>query len=119
MKPYRVAPTAACLLAASAAVAAGKDCEELRTEIVAKFHARGVDTPSLKILPASEATSGRTVGTCELGTKKLVLLPGEYKARTGASSQKPPATSVVRPRDEILTECKDGSVSVGGSCGRK
>jgi len=119
MKPNRVVTAAACLLATSVFAAVGKNCEELRTEVAAKFRARGVNAPNIEILPAAQTTSARTVGTCELGTKQLVFFPGEYNALPAASSHVPKASPACRARDEILTECKDGTVSVGGSCGRK
>jgi len=54
------------------------------------------------------------VGSCELGTRKIVY------QREGAESAPAavPAPSRSPEDDDILTECKDGTVSVGGDCRR-
>jgi hypothetical protein len=52
------------------------------------------------------------VGSCELGSKKIVYQREVGSAPPGAGPA--PARS---PEDaDILTECKDGTVSVGGDC---
>jgi hypothetical protein len=102
---------AAC--GAAPCLAAGKDCEQLRSEVARSYEAGGIASPELQLLPSSAATSGKVVGTCELGSRKLVYLVG----RSAPASATPPVTA--RPPGAaapVLTECKDGTVSMGGSC---
>ncbi|SDB66073.1 Protein of unknown function [Pseudomonas sp. NFACC23-1] len=57
---------------AGGAFAAGKPCEELKSEIAAKLDAKGVSGYSLEIFDKGAATDGKVVGTCEGGTKEIV-----------------------------------------------
>lgn len=94
--------------AAPGSAAADSNCETIRAGIDAKIRASGVSAFSLTVVPAQAATAGKVVGSCELGTKKIVYVA------SGASGAAPAGA---RPRDDrILTECKDGSVSLGGDC---
>jgi hypothetical protein len=52
--------------------AAGKPCQELKAEIQAKLAAKNVAKYSLEIMGKDVAQDGKTVGTCEGGTKKIV-----------------------------------------------
>ncbi|AHL31494.1 hypothetical protein CD58_00620 [Pseudomonas brassicacearum] len=64
---------ALCLLSfAGGAFAAGKSCEELKSEIAAKIDAKGVSGYSLEIVDKGAAADGKVVGTCEGGTKEIV-----------------------------------------------
>ncbi|MDR6961457.1 hypothetical protein J2W43_005470 [Pseudomonas brassicacearum] len=64
---------ALCLLSfAGGAFAAGKSCEELKSEIAAKLDAKGVSGYSLEIVDKGAAPEGKIVGTCEGGTKEIV-----------------------------------------------
>jgi len=63
---------AALALAGSSAFAAGKSCDELKTEIAAKLDAKKVTGYSLDIVDAAKAGDGKVVGTCESGAKKIV-----------------------------------------------
>ena len=105
---------AAALVACSAAAghAQGSSCEDIRAQIDAKVRATGVNDFSLAILDADAPSSGRVVGSCALGTKKIVY-------ERSASAQQPPNPQSPRPKPKsspIITECKDGSVSMGGDC---
>lgn len=103
LRPFAAAALA---LAASAGAAGDSNCDAIRAGIDAKIRASGVSTFSLSIVPAQAAAAGKVVGSCDLGTKKIVYVAA---AASGAA----PA----RARDDrILTECKDGSVSLGGDC---
>ena len=62
---------AALALAASSTFAAGKPCEELKTEIAAKLDAKGVKGYTLDIVDADKAGDAKVVGTCESGAKKI------------------------------------------------
>jgi len=90
----------AVLVGPLGASAQGLSCESLRGEIEAKYRTGGIDNPVLAVVDTTAtAARGRVVGTCEHGSKKIIYTP--------------------RKPEPILTECKDGSVSVGGTCGRK
>lgn len=56
--------------------AAGKPCEELKSEIAAKLDAKGVSGYSLEIVEKGAATEAKVVGTCEGGTKEIVYKRG-------------------------------------------
>ncbi len=58
------------------ALAAGKPCEELKSEIAAKLDAKGVTHYSLEIIDKGTATGRNVVGTCEGGTKEIVYKRG-------------------------------------------
>jgi len=97
----------AVLVGPLGASAQGLSCESLRGEIEAKYRSGGIDNPVLAVVDATAtAARGRVVGTCEHGSKKIIYTPG-----TNPSSPRKP--------EPVLTECKDGSVSIGGTCGRK
>ncbi|MCE0463699.1 DUF1161 domain-containing protein [Pseudomonas uvaldensis] len=57
---------------AGGAFAAGKPCEELKSEIAEKLDAKGVPNYSLEIVDKGAAADGDVVGTCEGGTKEIV-----------------------------------------------
>ncbi|WP_339482403.1 MULTISPECIES: DUF1161 domain-containing protein [unclassified Pseudomonas] len=57
---------------AGGAFAAGKPCEELKSEIAAKLDGKGVSGYSLEIVEKGTATDGKVVGTCEGGTKEII-----------------------------------------------
>jgi len=109
MKTYASLSVAAALLACSAASYAqsSPSCEAIQAQIDAKVRASGVTDFSLSVVPADAPAPGRVVGSCDLGTKKIMYV------RTGEANARPAAKSGT---ERIITECKDGSVSVGGSC---
>ncbi|WP_460158523.1 DUF1161 domain-containing protein [Pseudomonas sp. S3_E11] len=58
---------------AGGAFAAGKPCEELKSEIAAKLDGKGVSGYSLEIVDKGAAADGqKVVGTCKGGTKEIV-----------------------------------------------
>ncbi|CAM3804845.1 DUF1161 domain-containing protein [Pseudomonas wadenswilerensis] len=61
---------------AGTALAAGKPCEELKSEIAAKLDAKGVSGYSLEIVDKGAAAGGKVVGSCEGGTKEIVYKRG-------------------------------------------
>ena len=61
---------------AGGAFAAGKSCEELKSDIAAKLDAKGVSGYSLEIVDKGAAADGKVVGTCEAGTKEIVYKRG-------------------------------------------
>jgi hypothetical protein len=59
-------------LAATAAFAATKPCEELKAEIEAKLQANGVKNYTLEIVATDQVKDGKIVGTCDGGSKKII-----------------------------------------------
>lgn len=128
-------------LSCSATASWADNCDELRGQIDAKIKAAGVASYSLVVVDTAASAPGKMVGSCARGSKKIMYalsaspvgaspLPAgsapsaAVKAATAAAvgpataaplanKAKPPAKTNT---DNILTECKDGSTSVGGSC---
>lgn len=96
--PATPAPTNAA--ASAAAAAAGENCDVLRDQIESRIAAAGVARFTVRTMDANAAVdSGRVVGTCGRGSRKIV-----YDVQAG------PAPS------PMTTECRDGSTPVGGAC---
>jgi hypothetical protein len=55
---------------------AGKSCDELKAEIEAKIKAKSVKTYTLDVVGKDEQKEGKTVGTCDGGTKKIIYKRG-------------------------------------------
>jgi hypothetical protein len=96
-------------------------CESLSAQIEARIRAAGVTSFSLRTLDLAEAAPGKVVGSCDRGAKKIVYLQTAAGSAAAAAGPTRPAprTTPRRVDDGILTECKDGSMSVGGDCGRR
>lgn len=129
----RVVAALALLAAVAPAVAAGIDCEALRTQIDATIRARGVAAFTLTIVDAAAQAPGRVVGTCERGTRKIVYAPGAGAPGARSSVTAPvtapvavpatsPASAASAPRRSpprpVITECRDGSTPADGVCRR-
>jgi Protein of unknown function (DUF1161) len=98
----------ATALAFGVSTSYGNNCDSIRAGIVAKIRASGTTTFTLTTVASDAQVTGKVVGTCDLGSKKIV-----YTQVVSAA----PAPSKAKPQGEsILTECKDGSVSVSGDC---
>ena len=63
------------ILSTGQVIAAIKDCEELKSEIAAKMVANGVSSFSLAIVDRNRTGSGKIIGRCQGGTKRIVRLP--------------------------------------------
>ena len=61
---------------AGTALAAGKPCEELKSEIAAKIEANGAKHYSLEVVDKGASTDAKVVGSCEGGTKEIVYKRG-------------------------------------------
>lgn len=94
----------ACLLAGPALAA--DNCEALRADIEARIRAAGVAQPSVTVVALDAPAPGRTVGSCDMGRKKIVYLPLDTPATAPAAAT------------PVLTECRDGSTPVDGRCPR-
>ena len=97
------------LLVAGSPAHAALACDQLRSEIEAKIISGGMTRFSLTVVDANAPATGKVVGSCEQGSRKIVYAP--QAAAPGAVPPAPPAG-----RERILTECRDGTVSMGGSC---
>ena len=80
------------------------NCDAIRTGIDARIRASGVTAFSLSVVAADARVTGKVVGTCALGTRKIVY------STDGAP---PSVAPKPKPAARILTECKDGSVTMG------
>jgi Protein of unknown function (DUF1161) len=61
-----------------------KPCEELKDEITKKLDAKGVKGYTLDIVAKDKDAEGKTVGTCDGGTKKIVYSKTAAPAETPA-----------------------------------
>ena len=101
------------LLAAAPAWSQSDNCDELREQIEGKIRAAGVAAFSVTVADAAASAAGKVVGQCAQGRRKIV-----YQRTDAADPAAPDKTAVpARPASTpVLTECKDGSVRVGGDC---
>ncbi|KPV00163.1 hypothetical protein APR50_00290 [Variovorax paradoxus] len=113
MKPSWLAmlPAVLALAGAAGSAHAAEDCEALRTRIESKIAAAGVARFTVAVVDANASTSGQVVGSCELGSRKIVY---ERDVGTGAGLAPGPGSAAVG--EPMLTECRDGTVSMGGDC---
>ena len=74
----------------------------------AKIRVAGVKDVVLSVVEAESRVSGKVIGSCDLGWKKII-----YSQPSSAEASQP---RFKPPEEHILTECKDGSVTVGGDC---
>ena len=104
-------PVALALAGVAGAAHAAEDCEALRTRIEQKIAAAGVARSPVTVVSPTAPAHGQVVGSCELGTKKVVYLKDAGAALAPASAPTPaPAQGTDEP---MLTECKDGTVTMG------
>jgi Protein of unknown function (DUF1161) len=99
------------------------NCDALREQIEGKIKAAGVASFAVVVVDSAASAPGKIVGTCAKGGKKIMYTqqsaaPGSAMPATVSSalSASKPLLPATKAADAILTECKDGSVSVGGSC---
>jgi Protein of unknown function (DUF1161) len=89
------------------------NCEAIRSQIESRIKAGGVASFTLVTVDAGASAAGKLVGTCALGAKKILY---------GVGSPAPGATAGAKPArresEAMLTECRDGSMSLGGDCKR-
>jgi Protein of unknown function (DUF1161) len=75
---------------AAAPAQSAKPCEELKDEITKKLDAKGVKGYTLDIVAKDKDAEGKTVGTCDGGTKKIIY------SKTAAPAE-PPAKEPPKP----------------------
>ena len=98
---------------------ASQTCESIQSQIDLKIKAAGVKNFTLKVVDAGIETTGKVVGTCDRGSKKIVYLQNDLAGRSSPASQTFPGKAsrpVKTDSDALLTECKDGTVTYGGDC---
>ncbi len=61
-----------------------KPCEELKDEITKKLDAKGVKGYTLEIVAKDKDAEGKTVGTCDGGSKKIIYSKSSAPAETPA-----------------------------------
>jgi hypothetical protein len=66
-----------------------KPCDDLKAEIAKKIDANGVKSYSLDVMPNDQAkdATGKVVGSCEGGTKKIVYSKTTDTAKAPSSTQ--------------------------------
>ncbi len=116
LESKRLGPALALLVVAGAVQAQG-NCEPIRAGIEARIQAAGVTDFSVVTLDAAASAPGREVGRCERGSRKILYQRGE----AGVAAATPAVTPSAKPATSaapVITECKDGRVTVGGDCRR-
>lgn len=83
---------AVSLLGMSATAFAAKPCDELKSELDAKLQAKGVQSFSLEILANGADNGGKSIGTCDGGTKFI-----SYKRGVAVAAATPAAAPAVAP----------------------
>jgi hypothetical protein len=113
------APLVSCTLWLACSAAAAQTCESIQSQIELKIRAAGTADFRLVTVPADSAAAGQLVGTCDRGAKKILYTRSGPAAGASAVAA-PPAAKPNRTKaagaEPMLTECKDGSMSVGGDC---
>src|ERR1035437_4456108 len=69
----RTLPLAAVLLL-GCVTAHAASCEDIRARIEAKSNSAGIDKYSLTVVDTAATSPGKVVGTCDLGTKKILYV---------------------------------------------
>jgi hypothetical protein len=114
---FKLAPLAILALACSASYAS--NCDELRVQIEGKIKAAGVAGFTVTVVDSAASAAGKVVGSCDRGAKKIMYAQSQAPG-AATSTAAPPVTKAKAPAkaagNAILTECKDGSTSIGGSC---
>jgi hypothetical protein len=112
-----LALTALGFLAAAPAFAIG--CDELRSSIDARIRTTGVNNYSLSVMAASATAPGSVVGSCELGSKKIVYAKAAAEVAGSAPAPRPAAPNGPKPTataPAVITECDDGATVTHGEC---
>jgi hypothetical protein len=119
MNRYTTIQTALTALLLHALPCAAITCEELRTEVEAKIRGGGVALFTVTVMDVGTPSTGRVVGSCDRGNKKLIYRQTEASPGNADKTfplAPPITTRSVKQEDPIPTECKDGSISMTGTC---
>jgi hypothetical protein len=119
---------------AQATAQPANNCEPIRARIEANIASKGVSDFSVTVVDEAAPVSGEVVGQCDLGRKKIVYERGDRPAGGAGGTPIAPAAAPQVPSSPapspaakgaqkapaadqgILTECKDGTVTMGGNC---
>lgn len=112
LRAWRRLALASGALALAGAARGADNCEAIRMQIDTKLKASGVARYTLTTVDAGAAAPGKVVGSCDLGRKKILYV----QADGTASASAPRATTGRARKEPMLTECRDGTVSMGGDC---
>lgn len=108
-------PCLITLALASLSPAAWADnCDAILDGIASRVRAGGLVNASLLVVDAGAVQTGRVVGSCANGTRRIVLLPADRPGAAAAAAPVPAASAA--PHDGIPTECKDGTIVIGPDC---
>ena len=122
MTPRTLGALGLCLLGQT--VWAADICEPLREQIEFQIASTGATGFAVVVVDAQAEVSGKVVGTCAMGARKLVYVRagggrGVVADSTARPAVKRPAAPA-SPRgtdDGVITECRDGTVVRGiASC---
>jgi hypothetical protein len=129
MSAFRVALCASTALLLASTASRADTCDAIKAQIDAKIRSGGMGNFALETVDAAASAPGRVVGNCGGGAKKIVMLGGSRSASTVSASTisasainasavpvRAQRSAAAKPQDNVLTECNDGSMSVGGSC---
>ena len=112
------------------AAAAADTCDAVQSQVQANIAGKGITDFSVTVVDQAAEVPGQVVGHCANGSKKIVYLRGAAPGGTPVVSAAPGAVAkpvppkapvkraVPMPDHDVLTECKDGSVIMGGNCKR-
>ena len=125
---------ALALTAMAGAAAAADTCDAVQSQVQANIAGKGITDFSVTVVDQAAEVPGQVVGHCANGSKKIVYLRGAapgsapvVSAAPGAVAKPVPPKTTVKapvkravpmPDHDVLTECKDGSVIMGGNCKR-
>lgn len=89
-------------------------CEPLREHIEFQIAGKGVAGFAVIVVDADAEVAGKVVGTCARGARKLVYVRASDRPAAGGPTR--PATVAARePDQDIITECRDGTVIRGNA----
>ena len=131
----------ASLLALACTISYANNCDDLKAQIESKIKAAGVASFTVTVVDSAANAAGKVVGSCDRGAKKIMYAQSTAAGTVGSAAPANPASSgpgnlpkaatatspaaaASKPKPPakasgggaILTECKDGSSSIGGSC---
>ena len=131
----------ATLLALACTASLANNCDDLKAQIEGKIKAAGVASFTVTVVDSAANAGGKVVGSCDKGAKKIMYAQSTTAStvgsaapaglassgpsnlpKTAAATSSNAAASKAKPSAKvsgngaILTECKDGSSSLGGTC---
>lgn len=107
------------LMAGPAKAQAQQTCESISAHIETRMRGGGLNNFRLQTVDAAASASGRVVGTCGQGSRKIVYIAAaDGTAASAPATPARPRTATRADDKPVLTECKDGTMAVGATCGR-